>query len=113
MKFTLPIMLPQNKTNKKVKNAPKLSYSERRKLIPELLPANLKNGLPRQLKAQIRAYIFRRYSDANHIRLRLNLLQDIEDRLSKPISCKRDLDYVVGFFEMLNHPISVDIAKLG
>ena len=106
-------MLPQKKTVKQSQKPQKLSYTERQKLIPELLPDNLKKGLPRQLKAQIRAYIFRRYSDANHIRLRLNLLQDIEDRLSKPISCKRDLDYVVGFFEMLNHPISVDMAKLG
>ena len=104
-------MLTQKKTAKKSKKAPKLSYSERRKLAPMAIPSTFRSGVPMNYRLRFFDYA-NTYPDVRKRQFLFDCLHEIDAIYRRGVSCKRHLTDLVYWYGQLNYDLQIEFSLL-
>ncbi|MTJ48177.1 hypothetical protein [Dolichospermum sp. UHCC 0259] len=104
-------MLTQSKKAKQVKKAPKLSYSERRKLAPMAIPSTFRNGVPMDYRLRF-FNLANNYPIVAKRQFLFDALHEIDKIYRRGITCRRNLTDLVYWYGQLNFDLEVEFSLL-
>ena len=103
--------IAQKKTAKKSKQAPKLSYSERRKLAPMAIPSTFRNGVPMDYRLKF-FNLANNYPIVAKRQFLFDCLHQIDAIYRKGITCKRNLTELQYWYSQLNYDLEIEFSLL-